>query len=111
MIEQRLDIVESLFGDLQLFSNLLYVLRRFSGLEELVTFCYQTPRTNFESVNRTDSKIVYVLGMRAILEEAKSLYNHVQKSENNTIKKLFDVNNNNKNLYITMIRYKCYYIL
>lgn len=84
-------MVQSLIGDQDLCIRLRHAIRKFRCLEDIVRFCYQPPRTCFENEKRTDNKIVYVLGMRMILEEAGVLVDLVKDSQCESLKALFEV--------------------
>ena len=91
VIENRLKVVDDLSKDLQLCANLRYMMKRFIDLEAIVKFCYQAPKLTFECVKKTDTKIIYILGMRALLEEAATLVNLIKDSSSDAIKSLFNV--------------------
>lgn len=66
-------------------------MRKFRCLEDIVKFCYQPAKTYFETEKRTDNKIIYLLGMRMILEEVTVLVDLINASQCEPLKSLFDV--------------------
>lgn len=91
MIEKRLDVVQSLMDDQELCARLRHTARKFRYIEDIVRFCYQPARFHFETEKRTDNKIIYVLSMRMILDEAVELAEIVNQSKTDSLKSLFDV--------------------
>jgi hypothetical protein len=84
-------MVQELSENLELYANLCYLISNFHLLEEIINFCYQIPKNEFENRGKTDRKIYFILAMRSVLAKVSDLNQVLRSSKAESIKSLFEV--------------------
>ncbi len=91
IIESRSNLVQRIVDDRKLFDELMFIVKNFRGLDDLVSFCYYFPRKQNDTSKSIENKIQNVLCMNELLDNVNALKNKMKDMDMPLIQKFYQV--------------------
>ena len=94
IIESRSSIINHMCNNRDFFDKLRKILRDFHGLDDMVSFCYNYPRKQNDTLKSSENKIQNIMIMSELLDNVLVLKETIKDSKIQAIENFYQVYNN-----------------